>query len=149
MPKFSLRFERYLQSQCTVEVEADTLDAAVAAAEAVDPYALDWDEPDPTCATAARLYSIEREGEVDARVAFAEDYGHCWTNACLTEQWPRALEEPLEREELGLFADQAAAHYGRLTPELSDEAKRDLVASRLRASAPTPTGEADPRRARL
>lgn len=149
MPKFSLRFERYLQSQCIVEVEADTLDAAVAAADALDPYALDWDEPDPTCATAARLYSVEREGEVDARVAFAEDYGQCWTNACLTEQWPRALEEPMAREELASFADQAAAHYIRLTPELSDEARRELVATRLRASALTPTGGADPRRARL
>ena len=149
MPKFSLRFERYLQSQCIVEIEADTLDAAVSAAEALDPYAMDWDEPDPTCATAARLYAIERAGEVDARVAFAEDYGQCWTNACLIEQWPRALEEPLTREELASFADRAAAHYGRLTPELSDEAKRDLESARLRASATMPIGVADPRRARL
>lgn len=149
MPKFSLRFERYLQSQCIVEVEADTLDAAVAAAEALDPYALDWDEPDPTCATATRLYSVEREGEVDARVGFAEDYGQCWTNACLVEQWSRALSEPLKREELASFADQAAAHYGRLTPELSDEARRDLESARLRASTVMPIGEADPRRARL
>lgn len=86
MPKFSLRLERYLQSQCVTEVEADTFDAAVAAAGAIEPEALDWDEPDPTCATAARLYAIERKDEVEARVAFAEDYGQCWTNACLIEQ---------------------------------------------------------------
>lgn len=149
MTKFDLRFERYLQSQCVIEIEADTLDAAIAAAEAIDPYAMDWEEPDPACATAARLYCVEREGVVDARVGLAEDYGQCWTNACLIEQWPRALEEPLTREELALFADQAAVHYGCLTPELSDEARRDLTTSRLRAATPMPTGEATSSVARL
>ncbi len=36
MPKFSLQFERYLQAQSVVEIEADSLDDAVDEAGSID-----------------------------------------------------------------------------------------------------------------
>lgn len=144
MPKFNLRFERYLQSQCVISVEADALDEAIAQAGALDPGAFKWGRPDPDCATGARLHSVEQNGATLARVGSAEDFGQSWTNACLIDQWSRALEASMSKEELRAFAAAAAAHYAQLVPELEDGVWEELTAPRLRTATAEVCEEAAP-----
>lgn len=149
MPKFALRFERYLQVQSVVEIEADSLDDAVDKAGDIDVSNLTWEEPDADCATAARLYSVEAGEEMLAQVAFAQDYGQSWTNVCLTAQWERVLDAPQSSEEIRAFAVAASAHYGQLRPEISDELRSEVEASRLRDTTPPASSDALPVRRRL
>lgn len=149
MPKFALRFERYLQLQSVVEIEAESLDDAVLAAGEVDTFNLEWEEPDLDCATVPRLYSVEQGDSTLARVGFAEDVGQAWPNVCLMGQWPHALDEPQTRGEINAFAHAATAHYGQLRPELSDEMRSEVEASRLRGATPLATSDALPVRRRI
>ncbi|UHH09640.1 hypothetical protein LU699_15460 [Luteimonas fraxinea] len=149
MPKFSLRFERYLQAQSVVEIEADSLDDAVGKARDIDISGLDREDPDADCATAARLYSVEADDEILAQVTFAQDYGQSWTNVCLIAQWGRVLGAPQSSEEIRAFAAAASAHYGQLRPEISDELLSEVEASRLRDTTPQAASDALPIRKRL
>lgn len=150
MAYYTLRFERYVQFSQTVEVEAESLDAAIEHARKIEivyegeegdaKLVLNegcWEEEWEDTVTYPRLCSVsDSAGNELARVNIPTPTRD-WLDECLTRQWGRdETHSPSYKEIEGAFSTTSYL-WDRLTPDLTDKGCAELERERLeRSTAP-------------
>lgn len=144
MPRYTFHYEFYSQSRGSLEIEADTLEAAMEAADEAGcdevEFFVDFEASTPT-----RLHSVNVGEDQVACISVPESFWKwSWIDLSLWQQWEKAADDPPSDAAKAEFDATVQAYLMALPPEISDEARAEVQASKLRAQTPAASAPTRP-----